>query len=357
MATLRTEITEIVTGLALLGYRDLDHALSVRPRSIEHVADEHFDRLVDALAGGRHDDDFSTAWDNGWRFARSTDGLRGRPPWRVEWKGAHRPPSYEQIPADLRVDHVYLISCKYGSNILLNASPSHLFDRALAERRVERVDWFAEVAPEALDELYRHCRRGFGLDGRLPEQVGSLTAPQRVILKDAFGGSRSWPDGGAELYSAFAYQVAHASAERWRRHLVDARSREAMLWRLLRLQAAPYFVLGASATGDPLHYRVGTPWDFRQRFSIVAFDAWADPAGQPIVRWRADVAGGDGDPGVVEGHVEVRWSHGRFAGVPEAKVYLDTPHHHVPGYVPLGRVDLGVTPAATGSRAPGRLSR
>jgi hypothetical protein len=37
----------------------------------------------------------------------------------------------------------------------------------------------------------------------------------------------------------------------------------------------------------------------------------------------------------VEGHVEIRWSHGRFAGPPEAKVYLDTPHHDVPGYLPL----------------------
>ena len=38
---------------------------------------------------------------------------------------------------------------------------------------------------------------------------------------------------------------------------------------------------------------------------------------------------------VVDGHVEVRWSHGRFAGRPEAKVYLDTHHAEVPGYFPL----------------------
>ena len=37
----------------------------------------------------------------------------------------------------------------------------------------------------------------------------------------------------------------------------------------------------------------------------------------------------------VGGHVEVRWSHGRFGGLPEAKVYLDTPHARVPGYFPL----------------------
>ena len=35
------------------------------------------------------------------------------------------------------------------------------------------------------------------------------------------------------------------------------------------------------------------------------------------------------------GHVEVRWSHGRFRGAPEAKVYLDTQPTDVPGFWPL----------------------
>ena len=34
----------------------------------------------------------------------------------------------------------------------------------------------------------------------------------------------------------------------------------------------------------------------------------------------------------VNGHVEIRWSHGRFVGSPEAKVYLDTAHTDVPGF-------------------------
>jgi hypothetical protein len=48
------------------------------------------------------------------------------------------------------------------------------------------------------------------------------------------------------------------------------------------------------------------------------------------VRRRADAA-----ETVVAGHVEVRWSHGRFCGPPEAKVYLDSAHADVPGYFPL----------------------
>jgi hypothetical protein len=64
-------------------------------------------------------------------------------------------------------------------------------------------------------------------------------------------------------------------------------------------------------------------------------DLVAVPAGQPKISWTAHLTGNHtGDRHRVEGHVEVRWAHGRFSSV-EAKIYLDTPHEEVPGYVPL----------------------
>jgi hypothetical protein len=334
MGTVRTEISEIVTGLALFGFADLERALAARPRFITNVDDVVYDRLDAALADGAEADLFATAWENGCRFARADDGLRGRPPWLVEWKGPHRPPAYEQIPADLRIDHVYLVSCKYGSNILMNASPWHLFDRSLANRRTEKADWYVEVAPEAYQELYDAVRETLD-DSRLPGSVTALDRDQRDLIKRSIG--RVWPRGVGSVYAEFAYAVAHASAERWRAQITTRAQREEMLWRLLRLQAAPYFVLGASPSGDALRFRVGTPWDFRNDFRVRAFDVWGDAVGQPLVRWRADVD----DPNrgirrIIEGHVEVRWSHGKFSGAPEAKVYLDTPHHDVAGYHPIG---------------------
>lgn len=110
---------------------------------------------------------------------------------------------------------------------------------------------------------------------------------------------------------------------------------ETMLWRLLRMGSAPYFVLGSSAARS-LRLRIATSWDWRQRFRLLSIAMAPQPAGQPRVGWDALVRDRVTDETTeISGHIEVRWSHGRFGGPPEAKGYLDTPHHLVPGYFAL----------------------
>ena len=45
MASLRTEITEIVTGLGMLPLGNLQEALQGRPAAMVGVSDNHYDRL------------------------------------------------------------------------------------------------------------------------------------------------------------------------------------------------------------------------------------------------------------------------------------------------------------------------
>jgi hypothetical protein len=145
-----------------------------------------------------------------------------------------------------------------------------------------------------------------------------------------------WPPGGKDLYSALSSAVARASARRWEAAM-DARggTGEAMLWRLLRIGSAPYFVLGSSSDRS-LRLRIATSWDWRQQFQLIAITMEGQAGGQPRVGWEAVVRDRTShDVQTVGGHIEVRWSHGRFGGLPEAKGYLDTPHHLVPGYFTL----------------------
>ncbi len=326
MPSLKTEITEVLTGLGMLGHDSVERALVHQPDALSDVPADTWRRIVGAADDPKFRADVYGAWRNGQAFFNSVDGLRGRTPLSVEWKGGHKAPGAESVPVDLRVDHVFLVSCKYASKILLNAAPAQLFDGEVATG-----DWFDEVAPAQHQALYGAARDHVG-DSDLPAFVTDLAKHHRVRLRP---GLEEWSTECLDAYRELSLEVGRASAARWRASLGTKRQREAMLWRLLRISSAPYFILGSSADRT-LRVRVTTPWDWRRRFEFRDFECWGDDAGQPRVGWKATVRDHEsGLDGSVDGHVEIRWSHGRFGQSPEAKVYLDTPHDRVPGYLPL----------------------
>jgi hypothetical protein len=391
----RTTVTELGTGLGMLGLASVEESVRSRTPVMHSLSPEMWDRLGRLYSGGAYEAEFHAAWANGQAFLAAGDGLRGRLPQVVEWKGTGRAPGDEVAPIDLRVDHVYLISCKYLSKILFNVSPASIFDSLLfggpgrGARAAREVlpgggDWYAEVAPTEYDALYEcvrlaACRAqtappptpsarregpvrpptavalpGLGGDESadvpaadaaradatppalrdLPPRAVDLTMSQREALGHWL--RPGWPPGAKDLYTALSRAVTRASARRWEAAM-DERggTGEAMLWRLLRIGSAPYFVLGSSAERS-LRLRIATSWDWRQQFQLIGITMEGQPGGQPRVGWEALVRDRSSyEVHSVAGHIEVRWSHGRFGGLPEAKGYLDTPHHLVPGYFTL----------------------
>ena len=165
----RTTVTELGTGLGMLGLDGLEEAVRSRTSVMHSLSPEMWDRLDHLRVGGAYDGEFHAAWANGQAFLTAADGLRGRLPQVVEWKGTGRAPGDEVAPIDLRVDHVYLVSCKYLSKILFNVSPTSIFDsllfggqgragRAAREELPGSGDWYAEVAPNEYQALYEAVR-------------------------------------------------------------------------------------------------------------------------------------------------------------------------------------------------------
>lgn len=334
MADLRTTVTELVTGLGMTGYESIDAALDSRPVVMASVSPEQWNQLENAYNGGALAAEFESAFSNGRAFLQAREGLRERTPMLIEWKGAQANPGDQALPVDLRIDHVYLVSCKYLSKIVHNAAPARVFDQSLKSTPSSRAgDWYDEVAPEEHQALYEatvdHCRP----DGDLPAKVQELTRLDRAELRASY--PKRWPASVEDRYLDLCRRVGMESATRWRARLTTKAEQEATLWRLLRLGPAPYFVLGSSRAGT-LRLRIATPWDWRQEFSLVQLKATDRAGGQPVVAWEAVVKSRhSGELTQIEGHVEVRWSHGRFGGFPEAKIYLDSPHSSVPGYFAL----------------------
>src|ERR1035437_2084719 len=115
----KTMVTELGTALGTLGFPDLSSALAGRPHELR-IGSETWDRLETVHAGKGFAIEFSVAFENGQALLAAPDGLRGRKPRIIEWTGGRRAPGDEVAPIDLRIDHVYLISCKYESDILAN---------------------------------------------------------------------------------------------------------------------------------------------------------------------------------------------------------------------------------------------
>lgn len=333
MPGVKTELTEIVTGLGTLPYASAEEAVERRPQEMANVRSEQWERVAQAVRDPANRYDVFSAWQNGRAFFRAEEGLRGRRPLTIEWKGPHNPPGYDFLPADLRIDHVFLVSCKYLSQVLANLSPAHLFQRALAARGARSgTDWFLLVSEHAYRAFYGAVRDALPSE-QLPRDVEDLTPADRETIRARC--ARTWPGGLDAAYAEFSAEVSRASARIWSQAVPTLGDREQLLWRLLRLNAAPYFILG-SARDASLRLRVATPWDWRQQFELKELEIEPEETAQPRVRWAAQVfERGGGRTVTVEGHVEIRWSHGRFSGVPEAKLYLDSRHEDVPGYFEL----------------------
>jgi hypothetical protein len=330
----RTTVTELATALGMFPHSDVRTSLSARPVELA-ITDGTWARLADLHASGAYPDEFAAAFANGRAFLEAPDALRGRRPRLVEWTGGRRPPGDEVAPVDLRIDHVYLVSCKYLSRNIANPSPARLFDGLLATvGDWEQSDWYLRTAPDEYRALYAACRTSTGLDD-LPDDPATLTAVDRRRLRLALPGRSAYPADAQDHYSALCTRVSVESARRWGDNVTRQRSAERQAWRLLRIGNATYFLLGAD-TRRPLRLRVASPWDWRQAFEFLDLDIRPGRAGQPQVDWSvAYRERATQKHRVVEGHVEVRWSHGRFAQPPEAKIYLDTPTDEIPGYFPL----------------------
>ncbi|MGE0880420.1 MAG: hypothetical protein AB7L13_15720 [Acidimicrobiia bacterium] len=327
----RTEITELATALGLLA-SDLDTALARKPDRLRFVDDVVWQRLVDSYRRGDDAASFATAFANGAALLAAHDGLRFRAPLLVEWRGPHRPPGDDVVPSDLRIDHVYQVSCKYLSKITQNAGPARLFDRLLVGEERGGGDWFAIVAPDEYQQFYESVVASIGCD--LPAKVGDLTTADRALLKEVLR-PRALPEEAAPAWVALCRAVAQRSADAWRGRLVDKRTRLRLLWRLLRISDAPYFILGVDKASF-IRLRVASTWDWVQAYELDSFVVEPRESGQPEVNWRAEITErSSGLRHLVAGHVEIRWSHGRFQGSPEAKVYLETSHAAVPGFYAL----------------------
>ena len=331
------QVTEVGTAIGLR-HSSLETALDLDPTKvgIEDLDAGTWDRVRNVLRTGKRLGLLKMAFANG-RFLKE-HVLRGKEVEAVRWRGATRLTS----PVDIWVDESFLISCKYRSKVLHNASPYTLFKSLLGvveQAPVRTANWYAAVAPKEYQKYYEAFARATGFD--LPAKPEDLDLHQRVLLAQSQVAGKV-----ASAAVKFSDAVSTASSSVWKQTLAGINSPQPFILRMLRVTTEPYYILGVSVSGKPIRVKVMSASEWLALYPAARLIVSPRLGSrQPVVEWEAEIEDRHGRVHRALGHVEIRWSHGKFRGAPEAKVYLDTPLSKVPGHTVLvgEQGELGIT--------------
>ena len=334
MSNDRTKITELATALGMTKYPTLKEACQNRPEEIKIDATiwSDLDKIIDE---GQFVQYAQKAFSNGKYFRDHPDGLLGQTVRRIEWTANQKNPGDENFPSDIIINRTIYISCKYKSNLLHNAAPARIFVNSLLPQPYKKLNWYEHVAREEYNSFYKKSISFFDL-ANMPDTPDQLTKSQKERLKKCFEPySSRLPPPLQESYQELIFKVSSVSSNKWKEAFNNLDKPVRMLWRLLRIYTATYFILGSNGKND-LRIRVCTPWEWNKKFKLQSFDIFPAGGGQPQVNWKAQCLDKNNKSShEINGIVEIRWSHGKFGGNPEAKVQLKTKHEQVPGYYPL----------------------
>lgn len=251
----------------------------------------------------------------------------------IQWTGPERMAATSAMAKDIGAGAIP-ISVKADSDVVSNLSPYNIFQALpsgeLPASRTE--NWYSFIAAEQYQDFYAYARKQSGLD--LPERISeydqNLNRRDRkefqLILKNQ---DIDRDPVFIQKYRIMAHAVAQKSADLFNANLADSRSSssrsatmEQMAKNFFRLNSVEYLLAGVDRRQN-FAVRILDITSWRRKWEFANLIASPDlNAGQPQCTITAQVRNKK-DQTIFEliFRVEIRWSHGKFCGNPEGKLY------------------------------------
>lgn len=329
MSSPQTKTTELAIAFGLL---------DCEPHFVTHV---DLNRLFRGSLSPEIFDEFSQEFYRNQRLYRRfySIGVELRicyPPFEVldfvRWTGEDKQSQSVTIPQDIVAANTP-ISIKATSNIVYNRSAHKLFIGLPtgSHSPARTPNWFVTTVPEAYQNLYAFTRNLVGATS-LPEDVqlyhkrGKVKRVDRMLFADQIDALPEQAAAEFEAqYTGFCWEAATHASDLFNQAL----SRSGHLGKAIecsvfqtffRVGDTPYIVCG-SDEGKDFAVEVPNMTSLIKTWRLKKIEAYPDlAAGQSKVRFRVIVA-----KGKIEEEVsfwcELRWSHHKFLGSPEAKLY------------------------------------
>ena len=262
----------------------------------------------------------------------------------LRWAGPDKQASTISAASDLLVANIP-VSVKAISNVVANPSPHNLIYNLPSGQAFSQNErnWYVEQSPKEFQDLYSHVRAS---DPRLTYLPASVTNFEKIATSDdrdlaqlvIADYNRAQSQAFTRIYLQMCHAVALASALEFSSRMSNSmkgRARTAIIENVMRwffrLDAVPYILCGLDAN-DQFGLQVPSLTDFKSRWDLDIIQANADLARrQSVVDFELRFSSKANQSSYVANfHTELRWSHGRFCGAPEAKLYKDFHYYELP---------------------------
>ncbi len=336
MASLKTECTELSIGFGLL-------EIEPHRRLTQSEVGTYFSSTLSFKKYNDFLQEFSR--DEAYYYRFFTIGLQLRnsyPHFRnsnlqqVQWEGPNKAAGSVTISQDLLVLNT-AISVKATSDVANNPSTKNLFIRLpqglILTRSRERESWYIKTAPDEYQALYSFARNTWCPDypASVTDYHKKVKEPERRVLADYINTAENLKDASfkqyKQLYIEMCSKVSESSAELFNQHLAQSENnQEHVIRAFFRIGEQKYILCGLDHERE-FAVEIPSISTFIKQWRVKTVYASPD---KEIAREQAVVkfhVGLENKATHVQEtlvfHDEIRWSHGRFNGCPEAKLYKD----------------------------------
>lgn len=328
MADIKTTATELSVALGIGGLNfDINDLLEIK-----NVTSADANAVMTWLNANTDNNKLGIALRNVGLHIRSYHSKSGSISSSIEWSGGKTLTTGVAAAKDI-VEHYGPVSLSYSvkadSNIIYNSSPGRL--AALTSGNPIHgsrfPNWFNVIAPAEYQALYVLC------DG--PVQTGYATVAawdsgrKNAALKRGFREYASNKIQTNQLAQA-AYQslcnaVSTNTANLFQANLQavilnNPNALKTIFWEFFRLNSTAYILCGLEH-GKGFATKVLDKNTWNKQFKVTSIKAIPNQAGQPEVILDFGFQDSKKDTYQYQLKLEIRWSHGKFGGNPEAKVY------------------------------------
>ena len=262
---------------------------------------------------------------------------------KIKWSGDNHLSGIESVAKDLEIDPInWRVSVKENADVFINSSATTVFidlPQGKFGQRVRGEDWFLKVAPDEFQEYYLSCN-GNNVAGyaTIAEYYQYVKGKDRKDFSQYVATlhskkSKKVLKSYQELCDKVSVESANIFNLNFQKFTNETGNKNPLVpifHFFFKINGISYYLIG-SEKNKPFVVSLPPSSKWVKKYKFLNIEAISRKAGQPEVDLNFSFKNKEtGETYNIPLKIEIRWSHGKFCGNPEAKVYKQWSYTDLP---------------------------